>query len=118
MVKSWLEGNMVWVEIEGEFLADELIGETNKWLETHKDDYIGYLVDIRKMTRQTTLEQKKAEEAATKNQSGKPRAVIGKDAATATLVNIYTRFTGAKGMHYFTDVEKAREWLKQRKVND
>jgi hypothetical protein len=115
MIKSWLDANMVWIEIEGEFLADELIGETNRWLTTRKDDYCGYLVDIRKMTRQTAFEQKKAEEAAKKNKSGKPRAIIGKDAATATLVNIYTRFTGAQGLHYFTDVEKAKTWLKTAK---
>jgi hypothetical protein len=115
MIKSWLDGNMVWIEINGEFLADELIGETNKWLATRKNDYVGYLVDIRKMTRQTASEQKKAEAAAKKNQSGKPRAIIGKDAATAALVNIYTRFTGAVGVHYFTDVESAKTWLKTAK---
>jgi hypothetical protein len=115
MIKSWLDGNIVWIEIDGEFLADELIGETNKWLETRKNDYLGYLVDIRKMTRQTAIEQKKAEAAAKKNQSGKPRAIIGNDAATAALVNIYTRFTGAQGMRYFTDVESAKTWLKTAK---
>jgi hypothetical protein len=112
MIKSWLDGDMVWIEIVGEFLADELIGETNIWLATRKNDFVGYLVDIRKMTRQTAIEQKKAEAAAKKNQSNKPRAIIGKDAATAALVNIYTRFTGAQGMHYFTDVERAKTWLK------
>jgi hypothetical protein len=115
MIKSWLDGNVVWIEIDGEFLADELVRESDKWLSTHKNDYIGYLVDIRKMTRQTAIEQKKAEAAAKKNNSGKPRAIIGKDAATATLVNIYTRFTGAQGVHYFTDVESAKSWLKTAK---
>jgi hypothetical protein len=115
MVKSWLDGNVVWIEIVGEFLADELIGETNQWLATRKNDYVGYLVDIRKMTRQTAIEQKKAEAMAKKNQSHKPRAIIGKDIATATLVNIYTRFTGAQGVHYFTDVESAKAWLKTAK---
>ena len=112
MIKSWLDGNMVWIEIEGEFIADELVAETGKWLETHRNEYIGYLVDIRKMTHQSAVEQKKAEEAAKKTNSGKPRAVIGKDPATAALVNIYTRFTGAQGMRYFTDVEKAKDWLR------
>lgn len=115
MIKSWLDGNMVWIEIEGEFIAEELINETDRWLKTHKNDYIGYLVDIRKMTHQSAVEQKKAEAAAKKNQSGKPRAIIGKDAATAALVNIYTRFTGAQGMHYFTDVGSAKAWLKTAK---
>jgi hypothetical protein len=115
MIKSWLDGNMVWIEINGEFLADELIDETNKWLPTRKNEFVGYLVDIRKMTRQTAIEQKKAEAAAKKNQSHKPRAIIGKDAATAALVNIYTRFTGAQGVHYFTDVESAKTWLKTAK---
>lgn len=115
MIKSWLDGNMVWVEIDGEFLADELIAETSQWLATRKNDYVGYLVDIRKMTRQTAIEQKKAEAAAKANKSGKPRAIIGKDSATATLVNIYTRFTGAQGVHYFTNVESAKAWLKTAK---
>lgn len=111
MIKSWKVGEVVYLDIEGEFLADELIAESNKWLVEHQDEYLGYLVDIRKMTKQTAFEQKKAEQATKNNNSGKVRAVLGKDAATATLVNIYTRFTGAKDLHYFTNEEDARNWI-------
>ncbi len=111
MVKSWIDGKIVYLEMEGEFLADELNDETSKWLETHRDQYIGYLVDISKMTKQTALEQKKAEGYAKKNKSGKLRAVIGKDAATAMLINIYMRFTGAEGIRYFNNKQEAKDWL-------
>jgi len=111
MIKSWIDGNIVWVEVEGEFLADEISAECKKWYETKKDEYVGYMVDVRKMTKQSALEQKKAEEKAKTEGTGKPRAVLGKDVAMATVVNIYTRFTGADGIKYFTEEEKAKEWL-------
>lgn len=111
MIKSWINNNIVWLEVEGEFLADELINETNRWLHTRSNDYIGYLVDIRKMTKQTVAEQKKAEAQAKKNNSGKPRAVLGKDIGMAMLVNIYIRFTGAEGIRYFTNTDEAIKWL-------
>ena len=116
MIKSWLDGDIVWIEMEGEFLADELIGETKKWYLDKTAAYIGYIVDIRKLTKQSAVEQKKAEEEAKNRGSKKPRAIIGKDAATAAIVNIYTRFTGAEGVHYFTDVENATTWLRAYKA--
>jgi hypothetical protein len=111
MVKSWLDGDIVWVEINGEFIADEIVAETTKWL-VKPEAYIGYMTDIRQMTKQTVYEQKKAEDQAKKNKSGKPRAVLGKDSATAALVNIYIRFTRAEGIRYFTQVDEAKAWLK------
>ncbi len=111
-MKSWLDGDIVWIEIEGEFLAEPLIAESKKWYETRKDDYIGYIVDVRKMTKQNAIEQKKTEAEAKKSGTGKPRAILGKDVATAALVNIYTRFTGADGLRYFTDLDGAVSWLK------
>lgn len=111
MVKSWLDGNIVWLEIDGPFIADEVIAETNKWL-AHPESYIGYITDIRKMTERTAAESKKAEDQAKKNKSGKPRAVLGKDLATAALMNIYVRFTGAEGIHYFNNVDDAKAWLR------
>lgn len=117
MIKSRLDNKVVTIEIEGEFLADELVAETDKWLKDHRDEYIGYLVDIRNMTRQTAVEQKKAEEAAKKRNSGKPRAVLGKDLATAVLVNIYMRFTNAQGIRYFTNEQDAKTWLMNYKQN-
>jgi hypothetical protein len=115
MIKSHKDGEIVWIEISGEFIADELIAETGKWLKSHANEYVGYLVDVRQMTKQTAIEQKKAEEQTKKNKSGKYRAVLGKDAAMAALVNIYMRFTGAKGLHYFTNEAEARAWLMSKK---
>ncbi|MBI9052153.1 MAG: hypothetical protein JEZ00_22245 [Anaerolineaceae bacterium] len=111
MIKSRLEGQVVVLEIEGEFLADELQSETSKWLESCKDEYVGYVVDINKMTKYLAIEQKKAEEYTKKTNSGKPRAVVGKNAATATLINIYMRFTKAEGIKHFSNHEDAKTWL-------
>jgi hypothetical protein len=88
MVTSWKEGEIVCIKMEGEFIADELVAETDKWIKTQKDNYVGYLVDIRELKKQSAIEQKKAEEAAKRYNSGKPRALLGKDAAMKTLVNI------------------------------
>ena len=111
MIKSWKDGEIVYFQMEGEFLADELITESDKWLKEQDSEFLGYLVDIRNMTKQSALEQKKAEAAAKKNQSGKVRAVLGKDTATAAIVNIYTRFTGAEGVRYFTNEQEAKDWI-------
>lgn len=116
MITSRLDGDIVWIEIEGEFLADGMITETRKWVETQKDNYIGYIVDIRKMTKQNAVEQKKVEEEAKNHGTRKPRAVLGKDIATAAVVNIYQRFTGAQGVHFFTDEVAAKKWLKEYKA--
>ncbi len=110
-MKSWLRDKIVWIEINGEFLADELVNESKQWFETRKNDYIGYIVDIRKMTRQSTIEQLKAEEAAKSQGTGKPRAVLGKDAAAGTIINMYTSFTGASRVSYFSDIKSAKAWL-------
>ena len=110
-MRSWLSDNIVWIEINGEFLADELVRESKQWFETRKEDYIGYIVDIRKMTRQSTLEQAKAEVEAKRQGTGKPRAVLGKDKATGAIINTYNSFTGAERLRYFTDVKSAKAWL-------
>jgi hypothetical protein len=115
LVNSRLDGDIVWIEIEGEFLADEMISESKKWYASQQDKYIGYIVDIRKMTKQSAVEQKKVEEEAKSHKSVKPRAIIGKDVATAAIVNIYQRFTGAQGVHFFTDEDSAKAWLRAYK---
>jgi hypothetical protein len=115
MIKSWKNGEIVYIKIIGEFIADELISETTKWLTTQPDQYVGYVVDLCEMTKQTAVEQKKAEAAAKKNNSGKPRALLGKDAGMAALVNIYQRFTGAQGVRYFTNEQEAKNWIMSQK---
>ncbi|NPV86708.1 MAG: hypothetical protein HPY45_11955 [Anaerolineae bacterium] len=41
MIKSWLDGEIVWLEFEGESLAGELIVETSKWLRENPRSYMG-----------------------------------------------------------------------------
>jgi hypothetical protein len=41
---------------------------------------------------------------------------LGNDIAMATVVNIYTRFTGAEGIKYFTDEQSAAAWLRSKKI--
>jgi hypothetical protein len=92
-------------------LADELVNESQAVVRDSQRRLIGYIVDIRKMTRQSTIEQIKAEEAAKSQGTGKPRAVLGKDAASGAIINMYTSFTGASRMSYFSDIKSAKAWL-------
>ncbi len=111
MLTSWLDGEIVWLKMDGVFIADELIAETGKWLRERPDDFVGYILDIRAMTERNVLEQEKAEQAARKNQSGKVRAVLGKGAALGILVNLHIRVTRAQGVRYFTNEEDAKAWV-------
>jgi hypothetical protein len=111
MITSRLEENVVYIDIDGAFSAEDLYTESKRWLDSHKDDYVGYLVDISKMTDHSAVEQKKAEELTRQLDTGKPRAVVGKDTATSALINIYTRFTKAKGIKYFSNFKEAKNWL-------
>ena len=111
MITSRLEGNIVYIDIDGAFSAEGLYTESKRWLDTHKDDYVGYLVDISKMTEHSPVEQKKAEELTRQLNTGKPRAVVGKDAATSVIINIYMRFTNAQGIKYFSNDADAKKWL-------
>ena len=111
MIRSWKDGEFVYIKMEGEFIADELVSETQQWIENHKDEYVGYIVDIRDLTKQSALEQKKAEAKAKEIGTKKPRALLGKDPAMGALVNIYKRFTGAQDMRYFTNEDEAKKWV-------
>jgi hypothetical protein len=110
MVTSYLEDKIVVIDMEGEFLASELLSETDKWAK-NEDEYIGYMVDISKVTKHAAMEQRKAEAGARKVESLKPRAVVGKDNASAKLISIYIRFTKAEGMRYFAKRKEAKDWL-------
>jgi hypothetical protein len=112
MVSSRIEGPIVYFNIEGVFSADDLYNETIKWLESG-EEYVGYLVDITKMTKHPAIEQRKAEAYAKKLQTNKVRAIVAKDEATARLINIYMRFTKASqdDVKYFSKEEDAKAWL-------
>jgi hypothetical protein len=115
MVVSWLDHEIVWLRIEGNLRADEIVNETLKWLNTRPNDYVGYIIDVRKMTGRSPLEEQKMEEAAKRTNSGKVRAVLGKDEAFSMIVKIYIRFTKAEGVRYFTDENVARAWVLSHK---
>ena len=112
MVTSRIEGPIVYFNIEGVFSADELYAETIKWLESGQE-YVGYLVDISKMTKHPAMEQRKGEAYAKKLNTNKVRAIVAKDEATARLINIYMRFTKAdqESVKYFSNEEDAKAWL-------
>lgn len=111
MITSKLEDGVVWLIIEGELVADEVLAEAAKWL-PQKDTFAGFITDIKAMTKQTVAEQKKLEEGRKNNKSGKPNAILGKDSAFAVLAKIYIRFTNAENVRYFTDPDEAKAWLK------
>ena len=111
MITSRLEDRIVFLEIEGEFTAEDLQTETRKWFDTQKDAYIGYLVDISKVTVHPALEQQKAGLYAKQLNSQKPRALVGNSEANARLASIFFRFTQAQNAKYFSDYEEAKGWL-------
>ena len=118
MINSRMENKIVYLDIIGDFSADELYSECKKWFDAHKDDYIGYLMDISKMEKHPALEQRKAEALSKKLNTQRPRAVIGSGEVSARFINIYIRFTKAKDMKYFGNLEEAEKWiLDYEKVN-
>ena len=111
MVVSRLEDGIVWYIVDGELKADELIPETKKWL-NRLDEYCGIISDVRKMTTAKSIEKKRIEEQRKLNDTGKPNAILVKNEAMAVVAQIYIKFTKAEATKYFTDPEKAKEWLK------
>lgn len=111
MITSKLEDGIVWYTIDGELKADEMIPETQKWL-NRQDEYIGYISDVRKMTKASSYDKQRMEEERRKNKTGKPNAILLKDDAMAVIAKIYIKFTNAKDTRYFTDPEIAKAWLK------
>lgn len=111
MITSRLEDGILWYTIEGELKADELILETRKWL-SRRDEYCGYISDVRKMTKASSYDKQRIEDEREKNKTGKPNALLLKDDAMAVIAKIYIKFTGAKDTKYFTDEESAKNWLK------
>lgn len=111
MVTYKIEDGVLWVVVDGQLNAEELIEAGNKWMQ-EKDDYVGAVTDIRKMTSQPATEQKKVEEWRKEQDTGRPNALLGSSGAMAALANIYIRFTGAKDTRFFSDPEKAKAWAK------
>ena len=111
MINSRMENEIVYLEIVGDFSANELYSESKKWFDAHKDEYVGYLLDISKMEKHPALEQRKAEALSKQLNTQRPRAVIGKGEVSGRFINIYIRFTKAKDIKYFNDITEAEEWI-------
>ena len=111
MVASQLKNNVVYIEIDGEFSGDDITAEMKKWIVDHNSDFIGYILDINKMTSHPALEQRKAEAYTRRQDTQKPRAVIGRGEAGERFINTYIRFTKAEGIKFFYDQGEAESWL-------
>ena len=114
MITSRLEDGIVWFTIDGELKANEMIPETEKWL-SRRNEYCGYISDVRKMTTASALDKKLIEEQRKSNNTGKPNAILLKNGAMAIIAKVYINFTKAENTKYFTNPEKAIEWLKSNK---
>lgn len=110
MINSRLENKIVYLEINGDFSEDELQAESKKRFDAHKDDDVGYLLDISKMDKHPALEQRKSEALSKKLPTQKLCAVIGKGEASARFINIYIRFAKAKSIKYCSDIQEAEAW--------
>ena len=118
MINSRLENKIVYLDVIGDFSADELYSECKKWFDSNGDDYVGYLMDISKMEKHPAMEQRKAEALSKQLSTQRPRAVIGKGEISARFINIYIRFTKAKAMKYFSNIEEAENWVLNYKEID
>lgn len=113
MVKTKLEDMVLWITIEGDLKADEVIVEFNKWI-PRKNEFIGLITDVRQMGASSAVDQKKLADQRRKNNLNKPHAILGKDSAFSVLVDIFVRFTRSENTRYFSDPEKAKEWLRSQ----
>lgn len=111
MITSQLRDGVVWLTVDGELLAKDMIAETNQWL-LRKGEFAGFISDVRKMTACKSAEKLKLEEERKRNKSGKPNAILIKDDAMSAVVKIYMRLTGAEQTRYFTSEREAVAWLK------
>ncbi len=78
MITSELRDGIVWLTVNGEMAAQEMMIEAGKWL-PQKGSFSGFITDIREMTTiPSTSEQKKLEAWRKQNKSGKPHALLGR----------------------------------------
>ena len=111
MVTSKFENGIVWLIVDGDLVAQEVLDEAEKWL-PKIDTCLGFITDIRKMENAPIIEQKKLEAGRKVHNTGKPSAILIKDNAMASIVKIYIRFTKAEDSGYFTDIDKAIAWIR------
>jgi hypothetical protein len=123
MVTSELKDGIVWLKVVGKLTFQEAIQEVSKWL-PQKDTFSGFITDVRKLTGvPSALEKHQLETWRQQNKSGKPHAILGKDNVMSLIVKLYIRSTRAKDTRYFTDAQKAINWIKnfdqrEQKVDD
>jgi hypothetical protein len=112
MVTSELRDGVVWLTVEGEMVAQDVMHEAARWL-PQKEAFSGFITDLREMTAiPSTTEQQKLEEWRKGNKSGKPHALLGRTNALGVLIQIYVRLTKAEDTRYFMNPEAAIAWVK------
>ena len=113
MVTSDLRDGVVWLVVDGEMPSEEVVREAGGWL-SQKDEFSGFITDMRKMTSiPSSEEQKKLEEWRASNESGKPHALLGRTNALGVLVKMYINLTKARSTRYFLNPEAAVSWVKE-----
>ena len=113
MVTSELKDGVVWLTVEGELTAQDVMHEAGKWL-SQKDAFSGFITDLREMTSPPSAdEQKKLAEWRRQNSPGIPHAMLGRTNAMGVLLQIYTRVTNTTALRYFMDPEAAIAWVKR-----
>jgi hypothetical protein len=111
MVTSELKDGIIWLTVEGEMTAQDIIAEANKW-RSRTDEFSGFITDLRQMTALPSQdEQKILEEWRKQNNPGKRHAMLGRTNALGALIQIYVRLTQAEDTRYFMDPEAATSWI-------
>jgi hypothetical protein len=112
MVTSELKDGIIWLTVEGEMTAQDIIVEANKW-RSRTDAFSGFITDLRQMTSLPSQdEQKTLGEWRKENDPGKRHDMLGRTNALGVLIQIYSRLTKAGDMRYFMDPEAAIAWVK------
>jgi hypothetical protein len=112
MVTSELRDGIVWIIIEGQLTAQDIIAEATKW-QSQTDALSGFITDLCEMTSfPSSDEQKKLAEWRRHNNPGVPHAMLGRTNAMGVILQIYARVTNTKTLRYFMDPEAAIAWVK------
>jgi hypothetical protein len=112
MVTSELKDGIIWLTVEGEMTAQDIIAEADKW-RSRGEEFSGFITDLRQMASLPSQdEQRILGEWRKENDPGKRHAMLGRTNALGVLIQIYVRLTKAEDMRYFMDPEAAIAWVK------
>ena len=110
MVNSRVEDQIVVLDIEGDFSADEFYAEFENWI-SKQNEVKGFIIDVCKVMQHPAMEQRKAAAFFKKYELNSPYAVVGENESIARMVHIYERFTKGKVPCYFTNMVDAKNWV-------